>query len=48
MAVYKGMMGAIELLTDEGFLIWVERQSEAFLAQLSTYDLYKLYKQESA
>lgn len=45
--VGKKMVGIFELMTDDRFLSWVEKQSEALLATLSTLELYKLYQSES-
>ena len=42
------MVGIFELMTDEGFMEWIERQSEALLARLTTFEAYQLYLKASS
>ena len=42
--VHPGMVGITELMTDDNFLKWMEAQKDKFLENLSTHEIYKLYK----
>ena len=37
------MVGITELMTDNKFVAWVEKQADALLSRLSTFELYQLY-----
>jgi heme/copper-type cytochrome/quinol oxidase subunit 2 len=43
--IHTGMVGAVEAMLDDRFAAWIEKQSDALLASLPTFELYKLYVQ---
>ncbi|NLI78648.1 MAG: hypothetical protein GX442_19685 [Candidatus Riflebacteria bacterium] len=45
--VHPGMVGITELMTDDGFVGWMEEQEDDMLSNLSTYEVYSLYCQQS-
>lgn len=44
--VYKGMVGIHELMTDDTFLAWFEKLSDAILNKLTMYEIYQKYMKE--
>jgi hypothetical protein len=46
MAIYKGMLGVAELMTDDNFLAWVEALSEEALSR-PTEELYAEFKAQN-
>lgn len=45
--VHPGMVGITELMTDDGFLSWMENQDASSIECLSTFEIYGLYKNAS-
>lgn len=42
--VHPGMVGITELMTDDGFLSWIENQDGSSIERLSTFEIYDLYQ----
>lgn len=42
--VHPGMVGITELMMDDNFLCWMERQSNDLLESLSTFEIFNLYQ----
>jgi len=43
--ISSNMVGAAEVMTDDGFASWIEKQMDALLDRLSVFELYKLYRE---
>jgi hypothetical protein len=41
--VHPGMVGITELMTDDRFMGWMERQDDDLLETLSTFEIYRRY-----
>lgn len=42
--VHPGMVGITELMMDENFLCWMERQQDDLLESLTTFEIFNLYQ----
>ncbi len=42
--VHPGMVGITELMMDEGFLCWMEQQSDDLLENLTTFEIFNLFQ----
>ena len=45
--VHMEMVGSTELMTDDGFLGWMEQQADDLLEKHSTFEVYRLYCREA-
>jgi len=44
--VHPEMVGITELMTDDNFIGWMEKQCDNMLESLSTFEIYTLYQKE--
>lgn len=42
--VHPGMVGITELMMDESFLCWMEKQEDDLLESKSTFEIFTLYQ----